>query len=274
MIKREFVKISFSAQTGIILFLVLLTSSCQFLGFGAEEKGCGPSTLKIGERSYQIKTIKPKKDGSLKIPANKPDTAYWVDGTKTNQVFALSPTENNLALPSSLKSGATASVTWANCNSTTYTLSDVQAEVPDNSVLLDQATSQITIFVRNESAATGFVVQGDLAEETITEFNTPNPAEPQAEISLLEIKASADGTSITISISIQNFGSTAFSFTPNEVALTAQDGTELAMTSSEPALPKEIAAGTTESFDLTFPRPASPTATLKILTVEYDVEGY
>jgi hypothetical protein len=274
MNKREPGKDNFFSKIGMILLAILLTASCQFPGFGSREEGCGPSTLKIGERSYQIKTIKPKKDGSLKIPANKPDTAFWVEGTTTNQVFALSPTENNLALRSSLTSGETVTVTWANCNSTTYTLSDVQAEVPANSALLDQSISQVTIFVRDESAAAGFVVQGELAGETITEFNTPDSAEAQAEISLLETKASADGTSITISISILNFGSTAFSLTPNDVVLTAEDGTQLALTGSEPALPIEIAAGTTETFDLTFPRPASPAAVLKILTVEYDVEGY
>jgi hypothetical protein len=46
------------------------------------------------------------------------------------------------------------------------------------------------------------------------------------------------------------------------------------MTSSEPRLPKEIEAGSTETIYLTFPRPASPTASLKIFTIEYDIDGY
>ena len=37
---------------------------------------------------------------------------------------------------------------------------------------------------------------------------------------------------------------------------------------------KEIAPGVTETIYFTFPRPSSPTATLKIFTVEYDIEGY
>ena len=76
----------------VLLFLILtfVLSSCQFPGFGTKAAGCGPSTLKIGDKSYQIKTIKAKKDGNLNIPANKPDTAFWVDGTNINQVFALS----------------------------------------------------------------------------------------------------------------------------------------------------------------------------------------
>ena len=258
----------------LALFIVfaIAISSCELPGFGSKEKGCGPSTLKVGEHSYQIKTIKPKKDGSLKIPANKPDTAYWVDGTEINEVFALSPTENNLALQSSLKNGDTVSINWQNCNTSTYTISDVQTSVPENSVLLDQSSSQVTIFVRGDSS--GFVAKGELAGETISTFNTPDVSEKQAEISLLETSASQDGNSIKISTSINNYGSSAFSLSPEDVSLTAQDGTRLTMTSSEPALPKEIAAGATETFIFTFPRPSTPTATLKIMTVEYDLESY
>ena len=257
---------------GILILLALVLSSCQLPSFGSKEEGCGPSTLKIGERSYQIKTVKAKKDGSLKIPGNQPDTAYWVEGTETNQVFALSPTENNLALPSSLKDGDTVSVTWQNCNSTTYTISDVQSTVPDNSALVDQSASQVTIFVRGDSS--GFVARGELAGETISTFNTPDASEKLAEISLLETSAAKDGKSININVSINNYGSSAFTLSPTDVSLTASDGTPLALTSSDPALPKEIAAGKTETFQFTFPHPGTPIATLKVLTVEYDVEGY
>ena len=250
----------------------LILSSCQLPFSKSTEKGCGPSTLKIAEHSYQIKTVKPKKDGSLNIPSNKPDTAFWVDGTNTNQVFALSPTENNLALSSALKNGDPISVAWANCNSTKYTVSDLQTTVPVDSALVDQSTSQVTIFVRGASA--GFVLKGDLAEETISTFNTPDASEKQAEISLLETSASQDGKTIKISVSVNNYGTSAFSLSPADVSLTAQDGTPLTLSSSDPALPKEIAAGKTETFNFTFPRPSTPTATLKILTVEYDVEGY
>jgi hypothetical protein len=256
----------------LFLVLALAISSCRLPGFGSKETGCGPSTLKIGEHSYQIKTIKPKKDGSLKIPANQPDTAYWVDGTETNEVFALSPTENNLSLQSSLKNGDTVSVLWQNCNSSTYTISNVKTNVPENSVLLDQSVSQVTIFARGDSS--GFVAKGELAGETISTFNTPDASEKQAEISLLETSPSQDGNSIKVSISIKNYGNSAFSLAPEDVLLTAQDGTQLALTSSEPALPKEIPAGATETFNFTFPRPSTPSATLKIMTVEYDVEGY
>jgi hypothetical protein len=90
----------------------------------------------------------------------------------------------------------------------------------------------------------------------------------------LETTTSADGTTIKVSVSIQNYGAAAFTLSTSDVSLTQQDGTSLNMVSSEPPLPKEIAPGATETIYFTFPRPASPTATLKIFTVEYDIEGY
>jgi hypothetical protein len=46
------------------------------------------------------------------------------------------------------------------------------------------------------------------------------------------------------------------------------------MLTIKPRLPEEIKPGEIKTFDFTFRRPASQTATLKIFTVEYDIEGY
>lgn len=264
--------VSFSRCRIILILVILIATSCQFPGFAQNETGCGASILKIGENAYEIKTIKPKSDGSLKIPANEPDNAFWVEETNTNQVFALSPTENNLALKSSLKSGDAAIVTWENCNSTTYKLSDVQAGLPDTSALLDQTSSQITIFVRENSTATGFVVKGELAEETISVFNTPDTSELQAEISLLEASTSEDGQTIEIEISILNYGESSFTLSSSDVSLTPENAAPLTPINTKPPLPHEIKPTETVTFLLTFPHPASQSATLKVLTVEYEVE--
>ena len=203
-----------------------------------------------------------------------PDTAFWIDGTNTHYVFGLSPTENNLALVSSLKNGDTATITWDNCNSTTYKLSAAQSGVPDNSVLLDQAASGITIFIQPSSALAGFVIDGELAEETINAFNTPDPSEIQAEISLLETTTSDDGQTIRVSISILNYGQSAITLSTIDVALTPQDTAPLVMINSEPTLPVEIAPGATEEIHFTFPRPSFQLATIKVFSVEYELEGY
>src|SRR5262245_18025518 len=147
---------------------------------------CVQPTLTLGTAKYRIQSLARAADGSIAVPADSPDVAYWIDGTQPNYVFALSPAQNNLALKTTLKNGDTATITWDNCNSTKYSLSSLQQNVPNNATLLDQHASEITVFVQPDSSTAGFMIKGELMGETITTFNTPNPAEIQAEVSLLE----------------------------------------------------------------------------------------
>jgi hypothetical protein len=108
--------------------------------------------------------------------------------------------------------------------------------------------------------------------------DTVNPpvataGEIEAEVSLPDVALSADGTVIRIGIAVLNHGE-AFTLSVSDVSLVQQDATPLAMVSSEPRLPKEIAAGAEEILYFVFPRPTTPTATLKVLTTEYAIEGY
>jgi hypothetical protein len=253
----------------LLTTLTLFTASCQFPSFG-EKTPCGQSTLQIGQTIYQIKETKTKSDGSLKISSNTPDIAYWVNQTDTNQVFALSPASKNLALQNTNPDKAV--VTWANCNSSTYTLSAPQTGLPDMNTLLDQSFSGITIFVQNGND--GFVIHGELMGEEIQAFNTPDPSSIQAEISLLETTTSADGKTIRVEVSILNNGQAPITLSISDVSLTPENATAVALEASEPALPKEIKVGATETIYLTFPRPATPTATLKIFSIEYELDGY
>ncbi len=235
--------------------------------------GCSPS-LVINTSSFQMKTIKPGSDGSLVVPANQPDRAYWVDGTDTNLVFGLSAVPDNLSLVSSLNPAATAAVTWANCNTASYNLSAPLQGLPDNTSLLDQSISQITIFIPGKTASSGMVVHGMLQGETITTFATPDYSSLQAEISLLDTATSSDGTTITVGVSINNTGQKAITVNASDVSLTPANSAAVALLKSDPGLPKEIAPGGTETIYFTFSRPGTPTATLKVLGVEYDLEGY
>ena len=97
--------------------------------------------------------------------------------------------------------------------------------------------------------------------------------EIEAEVSLPDVAVSADGTVIRIGVAILNHGGT-FTLSLSDVSLVQQDGTQLMLASSEPSLPKEIAAGAEEVFYFVFPHPATPTATLKILATEYTIDGY
>jgi len=236
---------------------------------------CGSPTLVLGTVIFEIQNITPAPDGSLSVPPDTSGIAYWVDATDTNYVFVLSPTPDNLSLISSLKAGDTAKATWSNCNSTTYNLFTPEQSLASVSTLFDQSTIGITIFIQSDPSTANLVVRGELTEEQFSTINTPAAGtEVQAEISLLETTTSPDGTTIRVGISIQNYGASAFTLSGSDVSLTSQDGTALIMVNSEPVLPKEIGPGATETIDLTFQRPASPTATIKILGVEYELEGY
>jgi len=237
---------------------------------------CSPPTLVLGMTIFQIQTLTPAPDGSLTVPSDTSGVAYWVEGTNTNYMFVISPTPENLALMQTVTVGTTAKATWTNCNSTTYSLSVPQEGSLSVSALPDQSTDGITVFFQTDSSGAGFVAKGELTEEQISTFNTPAPgtSDIQAEIALLETTASPDGGTIRIGISIYNYGQSAFTLSTSDVSLTQQDGTALTMVGSEPALPREIAPEATETIYFTFPRPSSPTTTLKIFTVEYDIEGY
>ena len=236
---------------------------------------CGPATFVLGPTTFQIQTINPAADGSLSVPPDTSGIAYWVDATNTNYVFVLSPTPDNLSLISSLTAGNIAKATWSNCNSTTYNLFAPEQNPASISTLLDQSTSGITIFVQSDPSTASLVIRGELTEEQLSTINTPAAGtEIQAEISLLETTTSPDGTTIRVSISIQNYGATAFTLSGSDVSLTSQDGTALIMVNSEPVLPKEIGPGATETIYLRFPRPSSPMATIKIFDIEYELEGY
>jgi hypothetical protein len=134
---------------------------------------CIQSTLMVGTTTFRIETISPAPDGSLTVPQDTPNIAYWVDGTDVNYVFRLSAVTGNISLLNSLQDGETAVITWADCNSTNYILSTPEAGIPENARLMDQSVSQVTIFVQPDPPATGFVVRGELAEEQIPTFNTP-----------------------------------------------------------------------------------------------------
>jgi len=256
-----------------ILLIAVVAGAIILLPKLFPKNGC-TATLVLGTNQYKIQTIKPNSDGTLSIPNNHPDTAYWVEGTDTNYVFGLSPSANNLALETSIKSGDQATITLGNCNSTKYSLSVPQQGVPNNSTLLDQSVSEITVFVQPDSSTAGFVVTGELLGETITSFNTPDTSQIQAEVSLLETTTSADGKTIRVGISVLNSGGSPITLSANDVSLTPENAAAIALEISEPALPKEIKTGATETFHFTFARPNTPTATIKVFSAEYELDGY
>ena len=94
-----------------------------------------------------------------------------------------------------------------------------------------------------------------------------------AEISPEDSQASGDGKSLTISVSVANVGPSFFTVREEDVSLTPQGGQPVKPDSAEPALPRKVAAGATETFRFAFPHPGAATAVFKIFDTEYDVEG-
>jgi hypothetical protein len=158
---------------------------------------------------------------------------------------------------------------------TSFTVSAIEASQLSDPALLDQSISGMSVFVQTDPSTTGFVVKGELPEATVDVLDTPRPDESGilAEVSLLETSTSPDGT-IKVGISIRNYGQTAFTVAPSDVSLMQLDGALVLLVNSKPRLPEEIQPGETETLEFTFPRPSSQIATLKIFTVEYDIEGY
>jgi len=237
---------------------------------------CGSPTLVLGTATLQIQNITTAPDGSLAVPPETSGIAYWVEGTNSNYVFVLSPTLENLALQTALKSGDLAAIYWADCTTVSFSVSAIEVSQLSDPALLDQSIPGMLVFVQTDPSTAGFVVKGKLPEETISVLDTPRPDESGilAEVSLLEISTSPDGTTIKVGISILNYGQTVFTLSFSNVSLTPHDSAPLVMVGSEPPLPKEVQPGKTETIYFTFPRPTSPTATLKIFTIEYDIEGY
>lgn len=234
---------------------------------------CGSPTLVVGTTTFQIQELAPATDGTVTVPDGTNGVAYQVTGLQNT--FLLSSTPENAALMTSLPEGATAKVTLTNCNSVTYSLSAPQPAAFSTLPAQDPSAQSIVLFVPTDASGNGLAANGSASEDVISTFNTPDPNQGvQAEIGLLETTASPDGTTIQVKVSIYNYGQTPFSLTANDVSLTPQGGAPLAMVSSDPALPKEIAPGKTEEFAFTFPRPTTLVAVLKVFTVEYDLEGY
>lgn len=122
------------------------------------------AALSLGEQTFEIRTLVPKKDGSFSIPDDHPERLYWLKGTDINLVFVMLPTESNVRLVSSIQDGQTAALNWPNCTTTAYRLSPVSSEKPFNLNELNECGACITVFVPGLSAQSGFFMIGKLIQ--------------------------------------------------------------------------------------------------------------
>jgi len=237
---------------------------------------CSGASLQLGTTSWRLESIQRLADGSVNVPPGTPGVAYWIEDLENNYVFALSHTPENSVLLNALQGGEQAIITWGNCNLATYILSDPQPGVPSTEILTDQASVGMIVYVPGSSSVSGVTVQGVLAGEIINAPPTfePSTSEVNAEISLLETSTSQDNQTIQVVISILNYGSEPITLTENDISLTPSDEAPLTISRADPKLPQNIQPAESKTFTLIFPRPDTATATMKIFTVEYDLEDY
>jgi hypothetical protein len=128
---------------------------------------CSPPTLVLGTTRYQIENISLSADGTVSVPPDVNGTAYWVEGTDLEYRYMLSPTIENLNLLMSLPEGSSATVTWADCSSMTFTLAAPQPGDLGITYLPEQSTASILIFLQLDPTGEGFMVGGEMTGETV-----------------------------------------------------------------------------------------------------------
>ena len=145
------------------LFLLVLTA-CSPQAQTANPTDCSSPTLVIDKNTFQIKEIQLAPDGSVTLPSDEHGVIYWVNGTDLIFYFMLSPTPENLAIISAVKTGSTATATWSSCNSMTFNLS---APVPGSfslTYLPEQTTTGISIYLQSDLPENSLVVNGEIIE--------------------------------------------------------------------------------------------------------------
>jgi len=258
------------------LAVVAVLSACQAAPAPVPTPQCVEPTLTLGTTKFVVKTIARAADGSISVPQDTPNVAYQVEGTQPDYVLALSPAANNAALKEAIKDGDKATIILANCNTTVFSMSAPQPAPSSVSTLFTQPTSGLVILVQASPSAAGFVVTGELSEEIMKAFDTPQPgpSNRQAEVSLLDTTTSADKATIRVGVSILNTGAAPFSLATSDVSLTPENGAPTAPASAEPSLPHDFQPGKTETITFTFPRPSSNKAVIKVMDVEFDLENF
>jgi hypothetical protein len=233
---------------------------------------CIQPTLTLGTTKFRVETIARAADGSIPVPQDKPDVAYWVAGTNARYVFALSPTASNLALKTTLKSGDAANIRWGDCSTDEYVVNAVESGSTNDAKLFDQSTGGITVLIQPASSAEGIVITGGRPQAQATEPASPTEENAiQAELSFLETKTSPDGKTLTLSVAVKNAGDKSFTLSTNDISLTVGDAAPAPPLGVDPALPQEVKPGASETFHITFAKPAGNTAVFKLLTFSADI---
>ncbi len=232
---------------------------------------CGQSSLQIGAAKFRIQNLNPASSSDLGVPLGKPGVAFWLQGGTGHYVFALSPSGDNASLDGQVKAGDPIKITWGDCSSDDYVVASTNKTVPEPAALMQETQPGITIFQPGAAGSDGWVMEGQRPEMlTPAAPETPNPNAVQAEISFISQTTSTDGKALSLKIAVKNTGSKVIHLSVGDISLTAA-GAAPAAASSDPNLPLDIPPGASQTFLLTFAKPAGNTAVFKVLDFSVDL---
>jgi hypothetical protein len=237
---------------------------------------CSGARLQVGSDTWQVESAWRATDGSINVPSDTPGIAYWVLGPQNMDIFALSPTQDNFDLFSSLQDGELALLTTQDCDSVTFRLSLPQTGEPGSEVSSNQPASGIIVYIPDSSLASGTYTTGVLSEVTITSLEEaePAPADPQVSISLQNISTPTDDIHIQVVVTLLNTSTTPITVSNGDFNLIPPSASPLELIQSYPSLPAKINPDQMLTFNMVFPRPSSPSAILKILAQSFTLSGY
>lgn len=233
---------------------------------------CGKPVLTIGSTPYQIEILSAETDGSYNIPEEIPGIVYHLESSEAGDIYALSPTRENLISAAASQAGDPIDITWADCAHESYTSNGVQQLETGLTELLNDGSSGITIFVQmDESQA--LLIQGEL----IASFGGERDGESQgtgdqAKIQYVYTSVSEDGETLFMSTSVLNSSGDVMVLQEGDFSLTTADNQTLSPLNTEPVPPIEIEPGAETGIHVSFPNPVGDTAVLNIQSLKADVE--
>jgi hypothetical protein len=271
---EDSISIFLPGENGLTLYgvppsAVAIASATQTAANAQITPTCDQPALEISGTRYPVSDITPAADGSLTIPLAPEQAAYRISGTNA---YALPPDAANLALGSTLHAGDLVTLIATGCATSAYQLGE-----PQPGATYDPAKpAPLLLFISGAAPGQGFAVAAEpvTAQEIITPTADPN-VNPgiEAEISLLGVAVVSDSR-INVRISIHNYGKSAFFFSGSDTQLLPIEAGPYSIQDADPALPFRVDPGMTQVFTLTFPRPATQGASVRIFTIEYPLEAY
>ena len=229
---------------------------------------CVEPTLTLGTVNFRVDPVTREANGFPEIPGRKKEMAYWVEDTTINYVFALSPTKENLALNTVLKSGDPIAITWADCSKDEYVVKSIESVQALNADIFDQAAGGVTVYVQADSAS--LLIHGE--RPIVQSAETPVPTDENAILVDLEILefTQPDDQTIQFRIMLTNQGARAITLTGDDISLITANGPEVSPLTIEPVLPQELNPGDSLPLTLSFSKPQASSAVLRIFDVTFE----